>query len=65
LVNFAVENARPQDVAARLFERGYTIRYVDYKPCTVCARASISWWNTEDELAGLAAAIADIASETS
>ena len=63
LVNFAVAGVRPQDVSSRLFVRGFTIRYVDYKPCTVCARASISWWNTEDEVAGLANAIADIVNE--
>ena len=31
LVNFAVAGVAPQEVAARLYERGYTIRYVDYK----------------------------------
>jgi selenocysteine lyase/cysteine desulfurase len=63
LVNFTVDGMAPQDAAARLFERGYTIRYVDYKPCTVSARASVGWWNTEEEVAGLAAAIADLAAE--
>ena len=32
------------------------------QPCTVSARASIGWWNTEEEVAGLAAAMADLAS---
>ena len=63
LVNFTVGGVAPQDAAARLFERGYTIRYVDYKPCTVSARASVGWWNTEEEVAGLAAAIAGLAAE--
>lgn len=63
LVNFNVAGLPPQEVAARLFERGYTIRYVDYKPCTVSARASVGWWNTEEEVAGLAGAIADLAAE--
>lgn len=63
LVNFAVAGVAPQEVAARLYERGYTIRYVDYKPCTVSARTSVGWWNTEEEVAGLAGAIADLAAE--
>ena len=64
LVNFNVTGWRPQEVAARLYERGYIIRYVDYSPCTVSARASVAWWNTEEEVAGLAGAIADVADET-
>ena len=63
LINFAVAGLSPQEAAARLYERGYTIRYVDYKPCTVCARASVGWWNTEQEVAGLVAAIADLAAK--
>lgn len=63
LVNFNVAGWRPQEVAARLYELGYTIRYVDYSPCTVSARASVGWWNTEEEVAGLAQAIADLANE--
>lgn len=65
LVNFSVAGLSPQIVTDRLYERGYTIRYVDYKPCTISARASVGWWNTEEEVAGLAAAIADLAAETS
>jgi L-cysteine/cystine lyase len=61
LVNFTVAGLSPQEVTAQLYERGYTIRYVDYAPCTVSARASVGWWNTEEEVAGLAAAIADLA----
>jgi L-cysteine/cystine lyase len=61
LVNFNVAGMRPQDVAAGLLERGYTIRYVDTRPCSVSARASIGWWNTEEEVAGLAGAIAAVA----
>ena len=63
LVNFAVAGMAPQEVAARLYERGDTIRYVDYKACTVSARASVGWWNTEEEVAGLASAISDLAAE--
>jgi selenocysteine lyase/cysteine desulfurase len=61
LVNFTIDGLSPQEVTAQLYERGYTIRYVEYAPCTVSARASIGWWNTEEEVAGLAAAIADLA----
>ena len=54
---------RPQEVTSQLYERGYTIRYVEYAPCTVSARASVGWWNTEEEVARLANAIADLANE--
>jgi len=61
LVNFTVAGLSPQEVTAQLYERGYSIRYVQTAPCTVSARASIGWWNTEEEVAGLAAAISDLA----
>ena len=61
LVNFTIAGLSPQEVTAQLYERGYTIRYVETAPCTVSARASIGWWNTDEEAAGLAAAIADLA----
>jgi L-cysteine/cystine lyase len=61
LVNFTIAGLPPQELTAQLYERGYTIRYVESAPCTVSARASIGWWNTEEEVAGLAAAIADLA----
>jgi selenocysteine lyase/cysteine desulfurase len=61
LVNFMIAGLSPQEVTTQLCERGYTIRYVEYAPCTVSARVSIGWWNTEEEVAGLAAAIADLA----
>jgi selenocysteine lyase/cysteine desulfurase len=64
LVNFNVAGMTPQEVAARLYERGYTIRYVESVPCTVSARASIGWWNSDEEVAGLAAAVAELARET-
>ena len=60
LVNFTIAGLSPQEVTAHLYDRGYTIRYVEYAPCTVSARASVGWWNTEEEVAGLAAAIADL-----
>jgi selenocysteine lyase/cysteine desulfurase len=63
LVNFNIEGLRPQVVTSQLFERGYTIRYVETAPCSVSARVSVGWWNTEEEVAGLAGAIADLARE--
>src|SRR5829696_7890207 len=61
LVNFTIAGLSPHEVTDQLYERGYTIRYVEKAPCTVSARASVGWWNTEEEVAGLAAAIADLA----
>jgi L-cysteine/cystine lyase len=61
LVNFTIAGLSPQEVTSRLYERGYTIRYVETAPCTVSARASVGWWNTEEEVAGLAAAVTDLA----
>lgn len=61
IVNFNVDGTKPQDVVLALHERGYTIRAVDTRPCVVSARASIGWWNTEEEVEGLANAIAEIA----
>ena len=63
LVNFNVDGLGPQEVADQLYERGFTIRYVELAPCTFSARASVGWWNTEGEVAGLAHAIADLARE--
>ena len=61
LVNFNIAGVRPQEVTSRLYECGYTIRYVETAPCTVSARASVGWWNTEEEVTGLVTAIADLA----
>ncbi len=60
IVNFNVEGLKPQEVVSSLFDRGYIIRYVDTKPCIVSARTSIGWWNSEEEVSGLASAIAEI-----
>jgi L-cysteine/cystine lyase len=61
LVNFTIVGLSPQEVTAQLYERGYTIRYVEYAPCTISARASVGWWNTEEEVVGLATAISELA----
>ena len=61
LINFTIAGLSPQEVTSQLYERGYTIRYVEIAPCTVSARASVGWWNTEEEVAGLAAAVAELA----
>lgn len=63
MVNFNVAGRHPREVSDALYGRGYTIRFVDYAPCAVSARASVSWWNSEAEVRGLASAIADIATD--
>ena len=65
LVNFTIDGIGCKDVAARLHERGYTIRAVESPPCTVSVRASVAWWNTEEEVAGLAEAVAALAAGAS
>jgi L-cysteine/cystine lyase len=63
LVNFDVAGLQPQAVSDALFERGMTIRYVVTPPCPSSARASIAWWNTEEEVDRLARAVADLAAD--
>ncbi len=63
LVCFETEGVTPQDMAARLYERNITIRYVAYPPGPSVARVACGWWNTEEEIDTLAAAVAEIASE--
>ncbi len=65
LVNFDVAGLQPQAVSDALFERGMTIRYVVTPPCPSSARASIAWWNTEEEVDRLARAVADFAADAS
>ncbi len=65
MVNFNVADMHPRRVADALYDRGYTVRYVEYAPCVVTARASVSWWNSEAEVRGLADAVAEIASGSS
>jgi len=62
LVCFAVEGMPPQDLAAKLYERGMTIRYVALAPGPTVARVATGWWNTEEEVDALVAAVGDIAS---
>lgn len=61
MVNFNVGELHPRLVAEALYDRGYTIRYVEYQPCALSARSSVSWWNSEAEVHGLAEAVAEIA----
>lgn len=63
LVNFQVPGLRPQDIAARLFERGLTIRYVDVRPCPVTARVANAWWNTEEEIDRLVSEVAAVVAD--
>jgi len=60
LVNVSLSAMRPQELAAELFARNLTIRYVDVPPCPVTARIATGWWNTEEEVDRLVAAIAEI-----
>lgn len=60
LINFNIDGIAPKDVSDALLERGFTIRYVDTRPCAVSARVSVGWWNTEAEVAALAEAIRDV-----
>jgi len=55
----------PQEMAARLFERGTTIRYVAYPPGPTVARVACAWWNTEDEVDRLVDQVAEIIAEGS
>lgn len=64
LVNFNIAGQPPEAVSEALLERGYTIRSVDFTGCSRSARAAIGWWNTEDEVDGLAKAVLEIASVT-
>jgi L-cysteine/cystine lyase len=65
LVCFNIAGATPQDVAAALFERNYTIRYVAYPPGPTVARASIAWWNSDEEVDGLVEELRRIARDPS
>lgn len=60
LVCFQVSGMHPRDVMDALQPRGFTIRYVEYQPGPTVARVSASWWNTEAEVDGLIAAVAEI-----
>jgi L-cysteine/cystine lyase len=61
LVCFNVAGMEPPEVAAALYERGLTIRYVAYPPGPTVARASIGWWNTEEEVDSLLREISSLA----
>lgn len=63
LVNFQAPELRPQEIADKLFERGFTIRFVDVRPCPVTARVATAWWNTEDEVDRLVTEVATVIAE--
>lgn len=63
LVCFTVDGISVEDVASKLYDRGMTVRSVRYKPGPTVVRAACSWWNTEDEVDALAAAVGEIARE--
>ena len=60
LICFTGEGLTVQEMAAKLYERNFTIRYVAVAPCPTVARIATAWWNTEEEVDGLVAAVADI-----
>lgn len=61
LVCFAIDGLPPQDLAAKLYEHGMIIRYVAYPPGPTVARVANGWWNTEEEVDALVAAVGEIA----
>jgi len=61
MVCFNIDGMHPKAVSEALAERGYTIRYVEAKPCPTSARISTSWWTTEEEVDGLVRAIGEVA----
>ncbi|MDQ3168402.1 MAG: aminotransferase class V-fold PLP-dependent enzyme [Chloroflexota bacterium] len=54
LVCFQIPGMAPPDIAAKLYERGETIRYVAYPPGPAVARVSTGWWNSAEEIDRLA-----------
>jgi L-cysteine/cystine lyase len=61
IVCFNIGEMHPRDVTETLETKGHTIRYVEYAPGPTVARVSNSWWNTEEEVDRLVAAVAEIA----
>jgi L-cysteine/cystine lyase len=61
IVSFNIAGVHPREVVDNLETKGYTIRYVEYAPNPTVARISNSWWNTEDEVDGLATAVEELA----
>lgn len=61
LVCFNVTGLDPAAVADKLYAEGFTIRYVAAPPGPVVARASVGWWNTDEEVDALASAISRLA----
>lgn len=62
LICFTLDGWGPSELSDELYRRGYTIRFVEQPPAPTTARISTGWWNTEDEVDGLIAEIAEIAS---
>lgn len=58
LIHFNVDGVAPADAVKRLAEKGILIRAI---PEPAVLRASIGFYNTEEEIAQLAAAVAEIA----
>lgn len=58
LVSFQIPGVRPEEAVRALEERGFWVRSIDLPPAV---RASCGFYNTEEEIDGLAEAVADIA----
>jgi L-cysteine/cystine lyase len=65
LVCFTVDGMIPKAVSDAVYEKGFTIRYVDQRPGPAAVRASAGWWCTEDEVDGLVTAVGEVANSAS
>ena len=62
LVAFSAQGVTPTRMAEAVYDRGHTIRPVDYPPGRSAARISTAWWATEQEVDALVADIGEVAS---
>jgi L-cysteine/cystine lyase len=61
IVSFNAAGWPAKALADALGERGFTIRHVDQRPCPLTVRVSNGWWNTEEEVDALVAAVGELA----
>lgn len=61
IVCFTIDGWACKAVPEALWEQGFIIRHVEQPPCPVTVRISNGWWNTEDEVDAIVAAIAALA----
>lgn len=60
LISFNLTGIEPNDLVTTLFERGFTLRTI---PSPSCVRLSTGFYNTEEEIANLGAAIEEVKRE--